>query len=110
MQESQDRQFDQFIARALRADALPTPQQKQQAWETLRARVRHQGMLPPPAPTAFERLVNAARVFGKSQIITLYHLFLDDSPYCRVQKRYPIMMRHQRPHSTFAGAEFMLLA
>lgn len=110
MQESQDRPFDEYLVRTLRAEAALTSQQQQQAWEALRARAAHQVMLPPPSPSVIERLLSAARGRGKAQITSLYHFFLDDSPYCRVQKRYPLMMRHQRPHSTFAAAEFMLLA
>jgi hypothetical protein len=110
MQESQDRSFNDCIARALRAETTLTPQQQQHAWEALRAKVAQQAMLPAPKPSLIERLRDDLFARAKPHLMGLYHLFMDDSVYRRVQNRYPMMMRHQRPHSTFAAAEFMLLA
>ena len=110
MQELQDRSFDDYIARALKAESTVSSQQQQRAWEALRARAAQQTMLPPPTPSLFERLFSGARLWGKTHFIAMVHFFLDDSAYCRVPYRYPTMMRHQRPHSTFSAAEIMLLA
>lgn len=110
MQEFQDNFFDETIARAMKSDPMPSPAQQQRVRESLCAKAEQQTMLVPLSPTLFERLSNSARLWGKSQIANLYHVFLDDSAYRRAPHRYPSMMRHQRPHSTFASAEFMLFA
>ena len=110
MQDLQDSQFSAHIANALKSETTLTREQQQRAWEALRAKVSQQTMLPARKPSHFERLRSAAHTWVKLFSVHLYHLFLDDSRYRRVQPHYPLIMRHQRPHSTCAAAEFMLLA
>jgi hypothetical protein len=43
-------------------------------------------------------------------LVHLYNFILDDAAYRRAHYHYPAITRHQRPRSTFAAAEFMLIA
>lgn len=110
MQELQDRYLDDCILRGLRTENVVTPQQQQRAWDNLRRRAEKQAILPPLAPPLQTSVWKKLRVWGKARFIGLYHVVLDDTPYRRAQNRYPTMMSHRRPYSTFASAEFMLPA
>lgn len=110
MQESQDRYLDECIIRALRAESIVTPQQKQRAWEALRCKAAQRMILPPLAPPLHMRIWQIALVWGKARLVGLYNFVLDDTAYRRAQLGSPTVLRQRRPHSTYASAEIMLLA
>jgi hypothetical protein len=110
MQGSWDSQFDEYIVRALKAETTVTPRQQQRAWEALRQKAAQQTILPPLESPLYVRLWKKTYIWSKTWLTGLYNFILDDTVYRRAQHPYSRMMRHQRPHSTFASAEFMLLA
>jgi hypothetical protein len=88
MQDWSDRIVDKRITDAMQSYAAVTPQQKCAAWDTLRARVEAQNMLPPlesvvvlPIPTV-SRSRRMRRRLGAALLWT-GSLFLDDSRYDR---------------------------
>lgn len=110
MQESLDR-LDEYISRALRAEAMTSLQHMPRAREELLRRAAQQTVLPPVAPAPDPvGLWEQAHLWLRASLAGMYHFIADDTVYRRVQQNYPTLMRHQRPHSTFASAEIMLAA
>ena len=93
MQDWSDRIVDDCIADALQSYPAVTPQQKRAAWETLRARITEQEVLPPVpvAVVSLPTVTRSQRMRSRLGAALMWtgSLFLDDSRYDRA-------LRHRR--------------
>jgi hypothetical protein len=110
MQELQDSAVDACIARAVKAESTVSLSQMQRARESLFRKAAQQTMLPPVAPSMFERLAGWLRNWTRSSAVSLYQFVADDTAYRRIQRNDFGLSQHRYNFRIFSTTEFMLFA